>query len=125
MRNDSWVCFDCHIAVRRDRQHNGTTPCPNCKRECYCLGYRIRIPPRRAAKAWKNLHGSIFTQRNQHEERLHKARIRYRHWLESRINHIQSKPANPGRNALVRELEKQLTLMHTKSRYNTRTPTTK
>lgn len=108
MGNATWVCFDCREAVRSTTHHAKAVPCPQCGRDCLCLGTKIRIPPRDDEKAWQTLRTSIREHRLVMLERLERMRVRRRHRLERQIDDLERRPDSEGRAKAIRLLRDEL-----------------
>ena len=108
MNKTAWVCFDCRVSVRRDTQCRGDVPCPKCSERCRCLGYKIPVPPKRDAATWEALRSQLNAEKLQRQDRVLKTVVRRRHALEQEIAKLEARPENPGRQAAIRELRKQL-----------------
>ena len=111
MGNATWVCFDCREAVRRPTHHTEAVPCPQCGRDCLCLGTKIRIPPRGDDKAWKELRVSIREGRFSALQLAENMRARRRHYLERKIADLESRPAKEGRAKTLKLLREELASM--------------
>jgi hypothetical protein len=93
MSNSTWVCFDCREAVRRPGYKNPDVSCPRCGQPCRNIGHRIRLPSKRAVKAWAALRGSLQQETIANTERLHRYRVRQTHRVEKEIARPQALPA--------------------------------
>lgn len=108
MANSSWVCFACRLAVRRPTQHEGDVPCPECGVGCWRLGYKIPVPAKRDAAAWRKLHESETATKQQRATESSAARVRSRHALEQEIRRLEALPVNAGRAKAIRALRRRL-----------------
>lgn len=108
MANAAWVCFDCRFAVRRPTSHTGDVVCPECGAGCRYLGYRIRVPGKRAVRAWAALRESLAAQDRARQTADHVRSVRARHDLEKEIRRLEALPSNPGRRHAIALLRKQL-----------------
>ena len=122
MLNGTWVCFECRAAVRRPTWRLvtylrpwligstgvGNVRCPRCRDACQFLGPSIEIPPKRDTGAWVQLRDRVADlHATATDERLRES-VRHRHDLEQRIRELQARPANPGRDALIKQLRAEL-----------------
>ena len=112
MGNATLVCFDCQEAVRRPTHHAETVPCPQCGGDCVCLGTKIRIPPKSADKAWRELRASTYEGRLDTLERAERLRKLRRHRLERQIADLEVRPANEGRTKTLSQLREELSSLH-------------
>ncbi len=107
MSNYKWVCFDCHVAVRRHGWAKDVR-CPSCARQCLNLGTKAPIPPKARPKDWKTLRDRHFEYQRIHALRLERERVTSRHALERRVRALESQPINRGRKLLIQRLRAQL-----------------
>ncbi len=108
MGNSAWICFDCREAVRRDTQYRGDVPCPKCGTHCYCLGYKIPVPPKRDVKTWDELRAQLREELHIKQAQALEQSVRRRHQIEQEIAKLEALPNNAGRQAAIRELHKRL-----------------
>jgi hypothetical protein len=122
MCNGTWVCFECRIGIRRrtwrlvtymrpwlvGSRGTGRVRCPKCREICHFLGPSIEIPPKDDVAAWVVLRDQVAQFHHAAAEERIKERVRRKHDLEQRIRELESRPPNPGRNALVKKLRAQL-----------------
>src|SRR4029079_2005213 len=122
MCNGTLVCFDCRTVVRRPTWRLvtflrpwligstgvGNVRCPKCREACHFLGPTIEIPPKRDVAAWDRLRDQVANVHAAVAEDRFKESVRRRHDLEQRIRELETRPSNPGRDALIRELRAQL-----------------
>ena len=114
MNRRSWICFDCRKGVRRetdyslDRIEPTKVTCPDCGEACLDVGYKLRIPGRRDARAWTALRESLRNQAAEIHEDSHRADARNRHRIERRIQMLRERPEDPERTKLIQELEDEL-----------------
>jgi hypothetical protein len=115
MRSNTWVCFECRLSVRRPLGFAGSAPCPECGGTCVDIGYKIRIPSRRATRAWSQLRDDLRRAALTNLERSGRAKTRRKHELEKqtyeierRISELETKPRNSGRSGLIRQLRRRL-----------------
>ncbi len=122
MCNGTWFCFDCRTAVRRRTWRLvtylcpwligstavGDVRCPRCRQACHFLGPTIEIPPKRDAAAWERLREHVANVHAAAAEDRFKESVRRRHDLEQRIQELETRPPNAGRDALIKELRAKL-----------------
>lgn len=121
MCKGTWVCFKCRVAVRRDTWRlvtyihpeligdtcGGSVSCPHCRSACQFLGPSIAIPPKRDVARWQRLRAGVLQFHQDEMARQQKTATRQKHDLERQIRDLKSRPTNPGRARLVKELEKR------------------
>lgn len=103
--NNNWVCFECQIVLREPKSIDRTPTCPECREDCYCLGYKVAVPKKTDKKAWLQLRQECRNREYERIERNAKARVARQHDLERRIARLQSHDENPGRIWLIKELK--------------------
>jgi hypothetical protein len=108
MGNAAWICFDCRESVRRPTHWKANVPCPKCAQVCQCIGTKIPVPPKRDAKAWRELRESLDVQAIQLAEAEYRRGIRQRHSLEQQIKRLESRPKNDGRVKAASLLKRRL-----------------
>jgi hypothetical protein len=113
MSSRTWACFACRLTVRRPATYGRETltesvACPECGRECFNLGYKIRVPKRRDDRAWEELRAQIFDAEEEQAEEAAADSVRLQHTLEQRIAELESRPSDPQRERLIRDLRRQL-----------------
>ncbi len=108
MGNATWVCFDCRESVRRPTEHARAVPCPQCGRDCRCLGTKIRIPSKGDVRAWQDLRDGTLAARLANAERLGRMKARRRHQLERRIADLEAHPINERRTRMLHRLREEL-----------------
>jgi hypothetical protein len=106
--NTTWACFECREAVRRPRYNCVAVNCACCGQPCRNIGHRIRLPSKRAVKAWEQLRLSLQQQLVEDAERRHRHRVRSIHRIEREIARLQVLPANEGRRKQIGLLRKRL-----------------
>jgi hypothetical protein len=111
--NHNHVCFDCRVNVRRAKVSTGPVLCPTCGGACRSLGYKIPIPPKQGIKAWTDLWETIRSREVNALVHAQEARTRRIHELERHIDELERRPAAPGSDKTIREL--QSTLAHARS----------
>jgi hypothetical protein len=122
MCNGTWVCFDCRTAVRRPTWRHvtyarpwlvgstnvGKARCPECRGPCQFLGPAIEIPPKHDVRAWEKLRLQVEQFSTAAADERVKETVRRRHDLEQRIRELEDRPRNAGRDALIKQLRKEL-----------------
>ena len=122
MCNGTWVCFNCRLAVRRPTWRLvtylrpwligatdvGHVRCPRCHELCQFLGPTVEIPPKRDVAGWERLRDEVAQSHATAAEDRFTESVRRTHDLEQRIRDLESRPQNPGRDALIQELRAKL-----------------
>src|SRR5262245_41976184 len=117
MCNGTWVCFECRTAVRRrtwrlimyirpwliGSKEVGDVRCPKCKKACRFLGPTVEIPPTRDVAGWNQLCEEVSRLQTAVAEDRFKESVRSKHDLEQRIRELENRPANPGRDKLIKQ----------------------
>ncbi len=107
MSNYAWVCFSCHMAVRRPGTATDVK-CPSCGLLCECIGHKTPIPPKSKPKAWEALRQSFFNSLRERIANQESMRVRRVHNLEQEIEKLESLPKNTGRSQAVKVLKIRL-----------------
>ena len=84
-------------------------PCPKCAQPCRNIGHKIRLPSKRASKAWEALRASLWKQNIVEAENRRRYRVRSIHAIEHEIARLQAMPVNEGRCKQIASLRKRLT----------------
>ena len=115
MRNVTWACFDCRLAVRRPVVYGrlwavgGHGPdevrCARCGKPCRYLGERIPVPRKDNARGWATLSARITEHRLATADERYRLLVRSRHECEQRIRELSGRPHSPDRDRLIRELK--------------------
>lgn len=108
MGTAAWVCFDCHVAVRRDTAFGGEVPCSICGRPCSYLGYKIPVPPKSKRREWAALRVQLARERMQRDLMSDASAVQARHALEKEISRLEALPVNEGRTKAIRLLQRRL-----------------
>lgn len=82
--------------------------CPNCARECECIGYKIRIPPARDQQAWESLRDSLRAASEARSNSAQVSAARRRHEIEREIAKLEARPEDPERVRLIQRLRRTL-----------------
>ena len=107
--NYNWVCFDCRIALRQPKVSEEIPLCPDCGRECFCLGYKVEIPRRDAVRAWRQLREESRRRYHAHQDRVNRWRVRRKHDLEKEIARMEAMEENKDRSRQIKKLKEELT----------------
>ncbi|MDR0352203.1 MAG: hypothetical protein LBI02_02200 [Opitutaceae bacterium] len=105
--NYSWICFDCRRTYRRPKTALGIQLCIECGGECHCLGYKVEIPKKENAKAWRKLRDACRELALTELEEKREARVREIHEAERRIARLGSLAENKDRAKIIEELKKK------------------
>ena len=105
--NHNFVCFECRVNVRRFALAEAPL-CPQCGRECTDLGHKLPIPSKSDLVAWQGLYVEFREFKRRIAVTREEERVANTHRLERQIEHLESQPANPGREQTLRELRRRL-----------------
>jgi hypothetical protein len=108
MSNITWVCFDCRQAVRRPGYAPAAVRCPSCGTKCRNIGYKIRLPSKRDAKAWQALRASLQEQAIADVEYSSIHRVRSIHGMEQEIARLEAMPVHPDRRKRIASLRRRI-----------------
>lgn len=108
MSKRNWVCFDCRSAVRRESRTAADVPCALCSKPLTNVGYKMRIPAKKDARAWEELRAQWIGDERESWKRRRYERARRVHALEQESRSLETRPANSGRAMAVRRLRKML-----------------
>jgi hypothetical protein len=122
MCNASWVCFDCRLTKRLPTWKNvtsfqpwaiggiadGSVVCPKCHEPCVFLGPTVEVPPKLDVRGWKRLRKRVTELRNEFREMQSEGWVRWRHEIEQKIEALQNRPRNAGRDRLIKALRERL-----------------
>jgi hypothetical protein len=108
MRNATWVCFNCREAVRRVPWPQTVVPCPQCGQPCRNLGHKVRIPPKRQAKAWSELQQEVWRRAVVAQEREAQSRLERLRYLRDYIRQLRDRGPNETRDRRIRQLQKMI-----------------
>ena len=81
----------------------------SCGQPCRNIGYRIRLPSKRAIKAWEVLQVSLRERAIAEAEHRRLHRLRSIHRIEQEIARLQAMPVNEGRRKRIALLRRRLT----------------
>ena len=104
MSKRNFICFNCRIAVRTDPHLNNQVTCSQCGESCINLGYKIPVPPKNKPKEWDAIKKQLADEEIDFLEKRNKQRIQRKHEVEKEIKKLESKPENPGRKSLLKNL---------------------
>ena len=108
MSKRNWVCFECRSVVRRESDAAGVVVCGTCSQPRVNLGYKIPIPAKTRTKEWELLRGQYFAAEFAAAGAEQMTRRMRKRELESEIERLESRPANPGRSKAAQRLRKKL-----------------
>lgn len=108
MRNATWACFECRETVRRPGYSRATVLCPICGQPCRYIGHKLRMPPKRQARAWHELRASIQQEVIARAECQQQLRLQKMRELRAEITRLEAKGPNEGRAKQVRQLRQEL-----------------
>src|SRR5688572_5683249 len=108
--NSSWVCFECRQALRRANWPIAREParCSRCGGECFCIGHKIPLPPKRDARGWKSLRERMQSLAIDAQGQNYAQRVRSIHRLQRNIADLEARPANQGREQAMKVLRQRL-----------------
>lgn len=105
--NHNFVCFECRVNVRRFGLAEAPL-CPQCGCECTDLGDKLPIPSKSDVVAWQRLYVDFREFKRRIAMTQEEERAAHTHRLERQIEHLESQPANPGREQTLRALRRRL-----------------
>ena len=108
MSKRNFVCFECHVSVRREPYSGDAVLCPECGQECHNIGYKIPVPPKSKPEAWKALHEEYFRGQRENAAAQEVGKVRRKHALEKEIAKLEARPENDGRSKEIRRLRRKL-----------------
>ncbi len=86
--NNNWVCFSCKYHKREPKIRKSTPHCIYCKRELYCLGYKIPVPKKHKVKEWEALACCMYWTDIENLEEEQKSRVESKHRIEREIKEL-------------------------------------
>jgi hypothetical protein len=107
MSNYAWVCFNCHLAVRRNGQSENVR-CPSCAEQCVCLGYKVPVPLKTKPKEWQRLQHNFYKHKREYLLKKEQQHVRTLHNLEQEITRFETMPEDSGRKETIKYLRRQL-----------------
>ena len=108
MSSATWACFECRETVRRLAYTRAAVLCPNCGQSCRYLGHHLRMPPKRQAKAWREVFVALQKAALAGAELdLAQRRQRIRD-IQQEIDRLESMGPNEGRAKQVRLLRRKI-----------------
>ncbi len=111
MRNCTWVCFECHAAVRRP-EIAADVRCSSCARPLRNLGTKIPVPRRTDDDGWSFLERRLNAAAHAAWASQVVLSVRRRHELERQIVRLESRPHHPERARQINRLRKKIATMH-------------
>jgi len=99
--NATWASFDCRETVRRPDYALRKVLCPKCGQGMGYLGYRIRIPSKRQAKAWRKLAHAIIGPSGSLARSKDRERAQLIERLEEEIARLETAP--PGEDSCSKD----------------------
>ncbi len=108
MSNVTWVCFECRTTVRRPSYGKEAVLCSSCGKTCRDVGYKLRLPPKRQTKQWRELLVAIQQEARANTEEKLLTRLRWIRALQSEIACLEAKSPNEGRAKQIRLLRQKL-----------------
>lgn len=106
--NYNWVCFDCQTAVRQAKYSNRVPKCGSCGDDCFCLGYKVHVPKKGAAKSWAALREECRARLFAHQARMKRWNARRKHELEREIARLEVMAPNVDRARRIQKLKDEL-----------------
>jgi hypothetical protein len=106
--NYSWVCFDCRSIVRQPKTSRRIPKCPECKADCYCLGYKVEIPKKKDVRGWRRLRLECRRREVARLDQEAKQRAREVHASERRIADLRSRGQSRDREKLIADLQQKM-----------------
>lgn len=106
--NYNWVCFDCRFVIRKPKMSRRVPKCAECGSECYCLGYKVKIPKKPDARGWRALRLECRRRYLEWSAQQAVRRVREAHAAERRIAHLRSLGPNKDREKIIAELQKSI-----------------
>ena len=106
--NYNWVCFDCRTSQRQPKVSEVTPACPDCGRDCFCLGYKVEVPRRNAVRVWRQLREECRKRLYAKQDRVQQSAVRRRHDLEKEIVRMEALGENKDRARQIKKLEAEL-----------------
>ena len=82
--------------------------CPRCGRLCEYIGYKIPVPAQNKEKDWQGLKKYLLVNKLEQQKAAEVASVKRKHSIEKEICRLKEKPANKGREAAIRRLEKEM-----------------
>jgi len=106
--NHNYVCFECRVAVHREKAALTLPPCPHCGWECRDIGSDITIPPAEDVEAWEGLYVGLRETERRNVQVGEEARVARIYELGRQIEYLEHLPEDPRRARTLRELKQQL-----------------
>ena len=110
MSNATWACFECRETVRRPGYTRAAVLCPNCAQPCRYLGHKLRMPPKRQAKAWRDLLADLRQKSLARADAQQRARLQRMREIRGEIDRLKARGPNAGRAKQVGLLRRRLAM---------------
>lgn len=107
--NCNWVCFECRTSRRQPKISGQIPACPDCGRECFCLGYKVEVPRRDAVREWRQLREECRKRLYARQDLQQQSNVRRQHDLEKEIARMEALGENKDRERQIRKLKEELT----------------
>jgi hypothetical protein len=82
--------------------------CASCGSDCFCLGYKVEIPKKSDARAWRALRLESRKRYLMEADRQAVRDVREKHAAERRVAHLHSRGPNKERRKIIEELQRQM-----------------
>lgn len=105
MSNAVYVCWDCRVAIKADRDD---VLCPHCGGGCACIGRKIAVPAKSKVAEWREMRERFYAERRELALWRQREHVNEVHALEQELARMKAMPDNPGRAVQIKLLEKQL-----------------
>ncbi len=106
--NNNWVCFECRTSRRHSKTSGQTPACPDCGRECFCLGHKVAVPRRDAVREWRELREECRRRLHTGQARQQASNVRRQHDLEKQIATLEELGENKERHRRIKRLKDEL-----------------
>lgn len=107
--NYNWVCFECRKSRRQPKTSGQIPICPDCGRECFCLGYKVEVPRQDAIREWRLLLGECRRRIHARLDQQQLSNVRRQHLLEKEIARMEALGENKDRERQIKKLKEELT----------------
>lgn len=105
--NANWVCFACRTHHRQPALSKRVPACPGCGADCFDLGDRVAIPRKRDLSGWRDLHRECLRREASAISWNLRKKAREAHATELRLKQLKLRPATPGRQKFILDLQQQ------------------
>jgi hypothetical protein len=106
--NYNWVCFECRTTRRHPKMSDQIPLCPDCGRECFCLGYKVEVPRREAVREWRQLREECWRRLHARQDHVQRSNVRRQHDLEKEITRMEALGENKDRERQINKLKEEL-----------------